>query len=322
MNWCAAKKRILRGLAAGGTLWPEAAPFGVGAFAPLEVKPSLKVLLVVAHPDDESECAAVLYRITHELGGVVDQVTVTNGEAGFHWASPAQEFYGLSLAEEHVGRKHLPRIRRKEVLRANRILGIRRSYFLDQQDTGFTFDAHVGLDTWNTSYVTGFLSRLIKQEEYDLVLTLLPTADTHGHHKSVAILLLQAVASFPREQRPATLGLRTQASEENHSEPYAPLPGFPLTETTSAASVWQFDRATTFGRSGLPYSIIANWVIAEHKSQGMFQMELGRHAHEHFWLFEVTSTNGRQRFDSCLRLLENSSSSRSYASEERVRAYA
>ncbi len=47
-----------------------------------ESSPRLKVLLVVAHPDDESECAAFLYHVTHELGGVVDQVVVTNGEAG------------------------------------------------------------------------------------------------------------------------------------------------------------------------------------------------------------------------------------------------
>ena len=36
----------------------------------------------------------------------------------------------------------------------------------------------------------------------------------------------------------------------------------------------------------LNYSIIVNWVIAEHKSQGLFQTEYGRHSHENFWVLD------------------------------------
>jgi LmbE family N-acetylglucosaminyl deacetylase len=152
--------------------------------------PTFKVLLVVAHPDDESECAAVLYRITHELGGAVDQVVVTNGEAGTQYSAPAQAYYGLHLSEEASGRKRLARLRRKEALRAGQILGIRHNYFLDQKDTGFTFDPLEGLQAWNIELVQRELVRLLEREKYDLVLVLLPSPGTHGHHQTVAQVTL------------------------------------------------------------------------------------------------------------------------------------
>ena len=37
-------------------------------------------------------------------------------------------------------------------------------------------------------------------------------------------------------------------------------------------------------RSALNYQIVVNWVIAEHKSQGLFQRDCGRHDLEEFWV--------------------------------------
>jgi LmbE family N-acetylglucosaminyl deacetylase len=299
------KNRILRSLATGGTLWPEAA-----AFSPL---PELadddgrgpKVLLVVAHPDDESECAAVLYRITHELGGTIDQVVVTNGEAGFQHAIPAQEYYQLPLTREDVGRKHLPKIRRREVLRASRILGIRNTYFFNQKDTGFTFDSQIGFWNWNIQEVRAKLASLIASEEYDLVLTLLPVPETHGHHQTVATLLLETIAEFSPKQRPAVLGVRTAAAENDLQFRFDGVLGAPLTRVTTSEPAWRFDRRTPMeGHPMLDHSIVVNWVIAEHKSQGMFQMEMARRHFECFWLFEISGAGGRSCWDKLLRLLE------------------
>src|SRR5580700_9804314 len=68
----------------------------------------LKVLAVVAHPDDEYAFAATIYRITQELGGVVDQVVISNGEAGYRYSVLAEQIYGKHLTEEQVGRSDLP----------------------------------------------------------------------------------------------------------------------------------------------------------------------------------------------------------------------
>ncbi|HEX8925375.1 MAG TPA: hypothetical protein VF786_06255, partial [Terriglobales bacterium] len=44
---------------------------------------SPRMLIVVAHPDDESCFAATVYEVTHNLGGTVEQLVITNGEGGY-----------------------------------------------------------------------------------------------------------------------------------------------------------------------------------------------------------------------------------------------
>jgi hypothetical protein len=44
----------------------------------------------------------------------------------------------------------------------------------------------------------------------------------------------------------------------------------------------------------LNYDIIANWVIAAHKSQGLFQMDAGRHDVERFWRFEASGQRSEE----------------------------
>jgi len=46
--------------------------------------------------------------------------------------------------------------------------------------------------------------------------------------------------------------------------------------------------------TSLNYQIIANWVIAAHKSQGLFQMDASRHDVERFWRFEVSGAGSEQ----------------------------
>ena len=50
----------------------------------------VKVLVVVAHPDDETAMAATIYKITHEQGGIVDQAVITNGEGGYKYSLLAE----------------------------------------------------------------------------------------------------------------------------------------------------------------------------------------------------------------------------------------
>ena len=109
--------QLLTRASASGAWWPGCPEFSLADAVP---SVPLKVLLVVAHPDDESECAATLYRITHGLGGVVDQVIVTNGAGGQHFSAPGLEYYGLSGSPGVA--KALPRLRRREVMRAGQIV--------------------------------------------------------------------------------------------------------------------------------------------------------------------------------------------------------
>jgi LmbE family N-acetylglucosaminyl deacetylase len=273
----------VRSIAADPAVWPDA----FASQTAVEDEP-VKALLINAHPDDESESAAVVYRITHEAGGIVDQVVITNGEGGHRYAAVAESYYGLPLTSSSGRQKLLAQIRREELLRASRILGIRRNYFLDQPDTGLTLNIADALEAWDIGHIQRELWNLLDYGKYNAVLVLLPTPDTHGHHQTVAALTLETVARLDEKVRPAVLGVRTALSDSPDPAEFSGLPGYPLTRTVAKAPLWGFDRRSSMTcHPALDYSIVVNWVIAEHKSQGFFQMEYGRRTREYFWLFEA-----------------------------------
>lgn len=248
-----------------------------------------KLLIVVAHPDDEYAFAASTYRLVREMGWIADQVTITDGESGYRYATLAEMYYGVVLTQGEEGRAHLAAIRKEETLHAGKVLGIRQNYFLDQKDLGFDTDAATAeAGNWDGAYLHGFLAGLLKKERYDAIFTLLPTAETHGHHRAATILALEAVSNLPEGQRPLIFGAEPRSNTEQ-TIVFAGLPTQPLTCTVDSSPVFQFDRASSFGyRNALTYQIIVNWVIAEHKSQGMFQNDYGRHEFEQFWLFQAS----------------------------------
>ena len=248
--------------------------------------PAGKLLIVVAHPDDEYAFAATTYRLVRELGWAADQVIITDGEAGYRYSSLAEAVYGTALANERDGRAHLPSIRKEEAARAGKILGIRQHVFLDQKDSGFATDASAASTAnWDRTRILDVLSLLLTRERYDAVFTLLPTAQTHGHHRAATELALEAVSRLQEAQRPAVFGVeaRSRRDEPHH---FTGRSEAPLTVTVSPKPYFAFDRTGSFGyHHALNYGIVANWVIAEHKSQGLFQLDSGRHELEEFWLF-------------------------------------
>ena len=254
--------------------------------SPKQAKAGVRVLLVVAHPDDEYEMAGTVYRISKELSGSVDQLIITNGEAGYHYSSLADRYYGVNLTDESVGRARLPRIRREEARRAGRILGIRHQWFLNEKNDHFTIDADEVLNrTWHTERVLANIQQRLRKGHYDFVFVLLPADETHGEHKAASILTLKAVEQLPARQRPVVLGAQAGA---NQSETFHTLPGYSLTATNTAGHQFQFDRDIRLGyRESLSYQIVVGWVIAEHKSQGLFQTRCRQDRFENFWLFTM-----------------------------------
>jgi N-acetylglucosamine malate deacetylase 2 len=255
-----------------------------------------KLLLVVAHPDDEYAFAATTYRLARELNWTVDQVVVTNGEGGYRYAALAEALYGVRLADEQDGRANLPAIRKQETLRAGKVLGVRRHYFLDQRDSGFASDAAAApAEDWDRAHVLRFLTGLLQRERYDAVFTLLPGGATHGHHRAATLLTLEAASRMPEDQRPLLLGA-DPASSADDAERFTGVAGQPLSRTVSGGPSFAFDRCAGFGfRNALNYQIVVNWVIAEHKSQGLFQADYGRHAVERFWLFAASGRGAEER---------------------------
>jgi LmbE family N-acetylglucosaminyl deacetylase len=257
----------------------------------------VRVLLVVAHPDDEYEVAGTIYRISKELFGTVDQVIITDGEAGYRYSSLAVPYYGIDLTNEAVGRARLRGIRKEEARRAGRILGIQHQWFLNEKDDHFTLDAGESLHrSWHEQRILRVLEQRLSKGHYDFVFVLLPSEQTHGEHKAASIIALEAIELLPAGERPIVLG--AQAGEGDPA-PYKSLSGYPLTATDSLHPQFQFDRNARFGyQQSLSYQIVVDWVIAEHKSQGLFQTRCRQDRFENFWLFSVNRTSATGRAES------------------------
>lgn len=258
-----------------------------------------RLLIVVAHPDDEYFFAATTYRLARELGWTVDQVVITNGEAGYRYSSLAETFYGVPLSSEADARAHLPAIRQEELRRAGKILGIGKHYFLDQKDAGFATDATAAdSSNWDRPHLRTFLSDLLARQHYDAVFTLLPTAQTHGHHRAATLLALECVSALPVNQRPLLFGADVRGKGET-----------PV-QFEGAGPTLVFDRTNSFGyRDSLEYRIVVDWVVAEHKSQGLFQMAYRNAELEEFWLLGSSGEETARQVDnmrrqlSCIRVI-------------------
>jgi N-acetylglucosamine malate deacetylase 2 len=262
----------------------------------------VRVLLVVAHPDDEYEVAGTVYRISKELAGTVDQVIITDGEAGYRYSSLATPYYGVDLTNEAVGRARLPGIRKEEARRAGRILGIQHQWFLNEKDDRFTLDAGESLhQSWHDERILRVLRQRLSKGHYDFVFVLLPSEQTHGEHKAASILALEAIERLPEGQRPIVLGAQAGGKDP---APYKSLSGYPLTATDSLNPQFQFDRDTRFGyQESLSYQIVVDWVIAEHKSQGLFQTRCQQDRFENFWLFTLNRNSATREAESVFAAL-------------------
>jgi len=243
-------------------------------------QPPGKTLLVVAHPDDEYYFAATVYRMAVQLGGRVDELIITNGEGGFRYSTLAEPYYRKSLTIEAIGRKELPAIRRKEAINAGRVLGIQKHFFLGQKDERFTTDEEEGPNHgWNSALITTKIATLVKRRHYRYVFSVLPRSTTHGHHQAATALAAYAIQTLPENVRPVLLGFDTDASE------YVPPPSAEKNQKWTTRYAFAFDRTAAFGfQNALTYQIVVNWMIAEHKSQGLLQTMQSKYPREYIWV--------------------------------------
>lgn len=267
-----------------------------------------KVLVVSAHPDDETSYAATIYKITHDLGGIVDEAVITNGEAGFKYSTLAESIYGAELTDERVGRSLLPTIRKKELMSGGEIMGIRNYYFFDQVDNAYTLNVDSVLTyVWDVDAIQHRLRSIITDEKYDYVFCLLPEPGTHGHHKGATILVLRVLLGLPSDQRPIILAGSTSSRTDSTVLVFTGLDGYPETQISDGKPRFRFDRTVKFGfKDRLDYHVIVNWVIAEHKSQGAMQLSMNRGDFENLWWFDMNDSRKSgavaQLFDQLARI--------------------
>ncbi|HMG82700.1 MAG TPA: PIG-L family deacetylase [Ferruginibacter sp.] len=255
----------------------------------------VKVLVVVAHPDDEAAMSVTIYKITHQLGGIVDEAVITNGEAGYKYSLLAESIYNLKLTDEKVGRENLPRIRKQELINAGKIIGIRNFYFFDQKDAHYGLDEHEPLDTsWDVSWVLQRLNTIMTTNKYDYVFCLLPEPGTHGGHKAATLLALQTVMALTIP-KPVILSVSGSSKTDTTQKTFTQLKDYTYTKISIGKSSFLTDKTIPFGYNNkLNYKIIVNWEIAEHKSQGTMQTFMNMGDYENYWYYDI---NDPAQFD-------------------------
>jgi LmbE family N-acetylglucosaminyl deacetylase len=260
-----------------------------------------KILIVVAHPDDDISFAGTVYKTTHHLKGAVDIFMITNGEGGYKYSTLAESYYGIELTEEAIGRKHLPAIRKKELEAAGKIMGLRNYYYMDQKDHRYTLDPKEVLNGhWDINHIKQKLKALLINRHYDYIFTLMPTEGTHGHHKMATILALETVKELLDENKSAPLIFSSRSI--NKGEPVATtfteLKGYPITKLNNTSPAFTFDRTQKFSyKNRLDYKIIANWAIAEHKSQGTMQLLMNRGDIEVYWSYAINPKLNKRKLN-------------------------
>ncbi|CAF0754422.1 unnamed protein product [Didymodactylos carnosus] len=261
----------------------------------------LAILLVIAHPDDETLYVGLLHAMVHKLNATLDLCCVTNGEGGYRYSQPSESLYGLKLSDEIIARAHLPRIRKAELQASGKILGVRKYFYLEQKDLKYSQNIEeVFLEQWDQELVIKHLSNIIltgnNQNGYDIVFVMLPNPSSHGHHSGAALSTLNAINLIQMNQTttnimdssnkiPIILG----ASEfslvgENfdystkhliNEQWYKELVNrYPLSKIDETSPMFTFNRTWRLSNEfehdsiHLNYHLISIWMSAEHKTQG------------------------------------------------------
>ncbi len=269
-----------------------------------------QVLIVVAHPDDELIAAGLTYLHGACAGGVVDVLTITDGQGGFKYASLAEALTGIELTREEVGREALPRIRREEQMRGLTFLGARRLIRLGQPDHRYSQDRMEVLapdaGVWDLAGVRRRIDDLLEAGRYEIVITISPTATTHGHHQAAALLAVEGAARRPHHQRPVILCCEVEPEDsEGVGLPPEVLEDTLLARLRPGAAPFVIDRTRGFGhRDRLTLKAVASVAVAQHVSQGTMLGYIGRGDLEEYWILDASPPDASSRAEAFFRALE------------------
>src|SRR6266481_5579206 len=138
------------------------------------------VLLIVAHPDDESGVSAYLAQLIDQ-GKRVAAVYLTHGEAGHN----------------NMGRERGPSlglVREMELRHAMTLLGVQNVWFLDGKDTP-SQDVLQSLANWHHGTNLEEVVRIVRLTRPSVIVTWLPgffIGENHGDHQAAGVLATEA----------------------------------------------------------------------------------------------------------------------------------
>ncbi len=172
------------------------------------------ILVVLAHPDDESMVAAYVAREVFDQHKRVAVVYGTHGDTSRNAVGPE---VGAVIGD----------IREMEARRAQAVLGVTNVWFLTGSDTP-TENVLKSLEHWDHANCLGELVRIVRLTRPSVIIALLPdftTGENHGDHQAAGVLATEAFdlagdpTAFPEQVSPTdeirlTEGLRPWQPEK------------------------------------------------------------------------------------------------------------
>ncbi|MDZ7773587.1 MAG: hypothetical protein U5K31_12740 [Balneolaceae bacterium] len=193
-----------------------------------------------------------------------------------------------------MGRAWLPNIRKQELMAGGEIVGMRKYFFFEQLDRRYSLDPAVPMEEWDADYIVSTLRETIRQEGYDFVFTMMPCPGTHATTRPRPSWRFAPLRGWRRRSVPWCLPPAWPARTRNLLLRGAG--GLSADAAGPLGTPFVFDRTQTFGHeTQLDYKIIANWVIAEHKSQGTMQQLMNRGNLERYWYYELNAPEGEPK---------------------------
>ncbi|HYM81250.1 MAG TPA: PIG-L family deacetylase [Candidatus Limnocylindria bacterium] len=175
--------------------------------------PGLKLMAVLAHPDDESlGVGGALAKYAAE-GIETSLVTATRGDAG--------RFHALREGAEHPGREGLGRIREGELRAAANVLGVRDLSVLDYKDGQ--------LDQVDPRPAISAIAEHIRRVRPHVVVTF-PPDGAYGHPDHIAICQFTTAA---------IVAAADPAHDGGHGSPHAVAKLYYMVASESLASAYQ-----------------------------------------------------------------------------------
>lgn len=224
------------------------------------------ILVVVAHPDDETEITGYLARAIFEEHKRVAVVFGTPGNGGGDSVSLAQ---AASLAEE----------RQIEARKALAMFGVMNVWFLGGTDTPGQ-DVLRSLETWNHGAVLWNTVRIMRLTRPEVVMTWMPeyvAGENHGDHQAAGVIATEA---FDLAGDPTVFPEQTAAPRDRYNignlteglQPWQPKKLYFFSDATDQSFMkGKGPEYSTLDKSpsqGKPYYLLAAEEMSKHLTQG------------------------------------------------------
>lgn len=154
------------------------------------------VLVIFPHPDDEAFGVSGTIASYTRAGIPVTYACLTLGEMGRNLGNPP-----------FATRESLPKVRKKELIDAAQIMGIKDLRMMGLRDKTVEFE--------NEEWLANQMTKLIDELDPSLIITFYPGFSVHPDHEACGRAVVQAVSEIIPEKRPK---LHCVAFSNNHQD--------------------------------------------------------------------------------------------------------